>query len=44
MKKISTAARQQSRNLSQQTLTIGLNLGDRSSYCCVLNERVLQIE
>jgi hypothetical protein len=28
MRKISTAARQQSRNLSQQTLTIGLDLGD----------------
>jgi len=31
MKKISTAAAEQSRNLSQQKLTIGLDLGDRSS-------------
>ena len=38
MKKISTAAAKQSRNFSQQKLTIGLDLGDRSSYYCVLNE------
>jgi hypothetical protein len=30
MKKISTAAAKQSRNFSQQNLTIGLDLGDRS--------------
>ena len=39
MKKISTAAVKQSRNFSQQKLTIGLDLGDRSSWYCVLDER-----
>jgi hypothetical protein len=40
MKKVSTAAAKQSRNFSGQKLTIGLDLGDRSSYyfwrnvCC----------
>ena len=35
MKKISTVAVQQSRNFSQPQLTIGLDLGDRSSwYSC----------
>jgi transposase len=38
MKKGSTAATKQSRNFSQQRLTIGLDLGDRSSCYCVLNE------
>src|SRR5579859_2973099 len=38
MKKISTAAAKQSRNFSQQKLTIGLDLGDRSSWYCVLDE------
>ena len=38
MKKGSTAAAKQSRNLSQQTLTIGLDLGDRNSWYCVVNE------
>ena len=38
MKKISTAAVQQSRNFSQPKLTIGLDLGDRSSWYCVLDE------
>src|SRR5437660_11960127 len=38
MKKVSTAARKQSRNFSQQKLTIGLDLGDRSSCYCVLDE------
>src|SRR5207248_2791870 len=38
MKKISTAATKQSRNFSQQKLTIGLDLGDRSSCYCVLDE------
>jgi hypothetical protein len=38
MKKVSTAATKQSRNFSQQKLTIGLDLGDRSSYYCVLDE------
>jgi hypothetical protein len=37
MKKISTAAAQQSRDFSQQKLTIGLDLGDRSSWYCVLD-------
>src|SRR6202045_304961 len=39
MKKISTVATKQSRNFSQQKLTIGLDLGDRSSWYCVLDER-----
>ena len=38
MKKISTVAVQQSRNVSQPQLTIGLDLGDRSSWYCVLDE------
>jgi transposase len=38
MKKLSTAATKQSRNFSQQTLTIGLDLGDRNSWYCVLDE------
>jgi hypothetical protein len=38
MKKVSTAARKQSRNFSQQKLTTGLDLGDRSSWYCVLDE------
>ena len=38
MKKISTAAANESRNISQQKLTIGLDLGDRSSCYCVLDE------
>src|SRR5213592_604874 len=38
MKKVSTAVIKQSRNFSQQKLTIGLDLGDRSSYYCVLDE------
>jgi transposase len=38
MKKISTTARKQSWNISQQTLTIGLDLGDRNSWYCVLDE------
>ncbi len=39
MKKVSTAAAKQSRNFSQPKLTIGLDLGDRSSWYCVLGER-----
>jgi len=39
MKKISTIAAKQSRNFSEQKLTIGLDLGDRSSWYCVLDER-----
>jgi len=38
MKKHSTAATKQSRNFSQQTLTIGLDLGDRNSWYCVVDE------
>ena len=38
MKKVSTVAARQSRNFSRQTLTIGLDLGDRNSYYCVVNE------
>jgi transposase len=39
MKKVSTAAAKQSRNFSPQKLTIGLDLGDRSSWYCVLDEQ-----
>jgi len=39
MKKGSTTAAKQSSNFSQQKLTIGLDLGDRSSGYCVLDER-----
>jgi transposase len=38
MKKVSTAATEQSRNFSQQRLTIGLDLGDRNSWYCVVDE------
>jgi len=38
MKKISTAAAKQIRNFSQAQLTIGLDLGDRSSWYCLLDE------
>jgi transposase len=38
MKKVSTVAVQQSRNFPKQNLTIGLDLGDRSSWYCVLDE------
>jgi hypothetical protein len=38
MKKVSTAATKQSRNISRQRLTIGLDLGDRTSWYCVLDE------
>jgi hypothetical protein len=37
MKKISTAAAKQTRNFQDQKLTIGLDLGDRSSWYCVLD-------
>src|SRR5215510_9600743 len=36
MKKISTVVAKQGRNNSQQELTIGLDLGDRNSWYCVL--------
>jgi transposase len=38
MRKVSTAAAKQSRNISQPKLTIGLDLGDRCSYYCILDE------
>ena len=38
MKKVSTAVTMQSRNISQQKLTIGLDLGDRNSWYCVVDE------
>src|ERR1700746_3641753 len=45
MKKVSTAATKQSRNISRQRLTIGLDLGDRNSWYCVLDEAgTIQLE
>lgn len=38
MKKVSTAAARQRKTFSQPTLTIGLDLGDRNSWYCVLDE------
>jgi len=38
MKKISTVEARQTRNFREQQLTIGLDLGDRSSWYCVLDE------
>jgi transposase len=38
MKKVSTAAVKATKNFSQPKLTIGLDLGDRSSCYCVLDE------
>jgi transposase len=38
MKKVSTAAQPPSGNFLQANLTIGLDLGDRSSWYCVLDE------
>ena len=38
MKKISTVATKQNRNFSEQKLTIGFDLGDRSSWYCVWDE------
>src|ERR1039457_7124595 len=38
MKKVSTAAAKQSRNSSQPKRTIGRDLGDRSSWYCLLDE------
>jgi transposase len=38
MKKVSTAAAKPTRNVQDQRLTIGLNLGDRWSWYCVLDE------
>jgi hypothetical protein len=38
MKKVSSRAAAPSRNISQQKLTIGLDLGDRNSWYCVVDE------
>src|SRR5689334_3884936 len=38
MKKVSTVLTTQSRNISQQRLTVGLDVGDRHSWYCVLDE------
>ncbi len=38
MKKVSTAVTKQGRNISPPKLTIGLDLGDRNSWYCVLDE------
>ena len=38
MKKVSTAETMQRRNFSRQRLTIGLDLGDRNSWYCVVDE------
>src|SRR5207245_7194876 len=38
MKKISIRAAAQSRNISQQKVTLGLDLGDRNSWYCVVDE------
>ena len=38
MKKISTAETSRTENLKDRTLTIGLDLGDRFSHYCILNE------
>jgi hypothetical protein len=38
MKKVSTVAAKQSKKISEQKLTVGLDLGDRSSWYCVLDE------
>jgi transposase len=38
MKKVSTAAAKQTKNLGQQKLTIGLDLGDRNSWYCMLDD------
>ena len=38
MKKVSTVRAKQGSNISQPKLTIGLDLGDRNCWCCVLDE------
>jgi transposase len=38
MKKVSTAVRKQGRNISQPTRSIGLDLGDRNSWYCVVDD------
>ncbi len=39
MKKVSTSVAKRSSDFSQPRLTVGLDLGDRSSWYCVLDER-----
>ncbi len=38
MKKVSTVGAKPSKKISQQKLTVGLDLGDRNSWYCVLDE------
>jgi transposase len=38
MKKVSTVAAKASKKISQQKLTVGLDLGDRNSWYCVVDE------
>ena len=38
MKKVSTVGAKTSKKISQQKLTVGLDLGDRNSWYCVLDE------
>ncbi|MGC2194358.1 MAG: IS110 family transposase, partial [Terriglobales bacterium] len=38
MKKVSTVAAKQGKKISHQKLTVGLDLGDRSSWYCMLDE------
>src|SRR5437588_12606479 len=38
MKKVSTVAAKSSKKISPQKLTVGLDLGDRNSWYCVLDE------
>src|SRR5438128_11945087 len=38
MKKVSTAVSKGTKNFPEQKLTVGLDLGDRSSWYCVLDE------
>ena len=38
MKKVSTVAAKQNSNNSQQKLTVGLDLGDRNSWYCIVDE------
>jgi len=38
MKKVSTILAKQSRKSSQRELIVGLDLGDRNSWYCVLDE------
>src|SRR4029077_2670034 len=45
MKKVSTVAAKPGKKISQQKLTVGLDLGDRNSWYCVLDESgQLQLE